>query len=60
MFGGLGRVMDISILFARDAEKNSQIQEMATDGDKFASFLRCLQREAKAEGIQGGLRGECQ
>jgi len=59
MFGSLGGVMDISFFFTRDAVKDPEIQEMATDCNKFASFLGCLQCKAETEGIQGGLCGQC-
>jgi hypothetical protein len=51
MFGSLGGVMDISFLFTRDAVKDPEIQEMATDCNKFSSFLGCLQCEAETKSI---------
>jgi hypothetical protein len=51
MFGSLGGVMDISVLFTRDAVKDPEIQEMATDCNKFSSFLGCLQCEAETKSI---------
>jgi hypothetical protein len=52
--------MHITLFLARDANKNANVQEVTTDGYKFASFVVRLQSETETKGIQGRLCSKCQ